>query len=105
VDFESPLTNGRAGGEGSYGDLLTVAGLVGCIPLFLGLLVGVYRLGRLTFANRNCRWLGEAFFTVVLIMIVSIADGWLATVGTVMQYIWVIIGATAVLTSIRCRRS
>jgi O-antigen ligase len=101
IDFDNPLSSGRAGGECSYGDLLTVAGFLGCAPLFLGGAIAFRALYR-QLRNRSPEaWPAEAFFVVVLILIVSIADGWLAPMGTMTQYVWVVFAA---VTTPRARR-
>jgi O-antigen ligase len=93
IDFDNPMSSGRAGGECSYGDLLTVAGFLGCAPLFLGGAIALRALYRQLRDRSSGPWPAEAFFIIALILIVSIGDGWLAAMGTMTQYVWVVFAA------------
>lgn len=94
--FDEAIGNHRAGGESSYGDIMTIAGLAGSLPLFLGMAIALQRLRRLAKRRDADAIIKAAFFIIVTIMVVSIGEAWLATIGTVpVQFVWLILGAAA----------
>jgi O-antigen ligase len=101
---------GRAGGEGSYTDLLSAVGTLGAIPFFAGLALGVLRyhrfLRRSSAAFSVAREQGQAFVDglslAICILVTSIAEPTMATVGTPMaMFVWVTVSAATVAKPVR----
>jgi O-antigen ligase len=96
VNDLSDAYRGRAGGEGSYGDLLTVAGVLGAVPLFFGLFSAARTLRRLAKRRTAPVFLQEAFALLLLLLVVSVSESWLATLGTMSAlYAWAVCGAVS----------
>jgi O-antigen ligase len=96
---------GRTGGEGSYTDLLAAVGILGCAPLFLAFGYGAWLL--LQWAQEREQQPSRegsfpfhlATFSIVLVILVnSMAEGFLAAVGcTQAIYTWAMLGAASEL--------
>jgi hypothetical protein len=88
--------DGRAGGEGSYTDLLSIAGLFGALPFTFACLLSLHNI------RRGFRGVPDDYKLyyragagcLVSVLIVSVGEGWLAVVGGVPPIVaWICLGA------------
>lgn len=93
----------RVGGEGSYTDILSVAGVLGGAPFVMALLWGLLaiftnlrkKLAR-SKLNDQISWEMCAFGLLVGILINSIGEAYMAAVGAMQPiYVWVILGTVS----------
>jgi hypothetical protein len=90
----------RSGGEGSYIEVLSISGLLGGIPFFAGLAWGTILLFRRAASalagaatSRDATWCLCTAALVVLLLVNSVGEGYLAAVGSAPTiYVWVAIG-------------
>jgi len=92
---------GRTGGESSYIDVLGAAGILGGVPLFLGLLWGtraLVHLGR-RFDERQDKGFFVGYYVsalgmVAAVLVNSIGEGFMAAVGAMQPiYVWIVLAA------------
>jgi len=93
--------SGRTGGESSYVDVLGAVGILGGLPLFLGLLWGTHALVRLgqSLDERKNEGLFAGYYVsalgmVVAVLVHSIGEGFMAAVGAMQPiYVWIVLAA------------
>lgn len=97
---------GRLNAEGSYTELLAAVGLAGAIPFIIGIFAAAFRYSRLLsrldapgFVYQRYRTeLIAGFGMVSYVLIVSVAEVYLATVGTVIPItFWVFMGCVCLM--------